>query len=221
MHRSTLFIAVFAATLLLSTAAQAQNAAATGQKLYRVVGADGQVFYTDQLPAEDVDKARSEISMSSGVTTDTIGRALTPEERAAAAQQAAATKAAAKQIDDVRQRERVLVTSYPNERDLTRAFEERFTLLDETIKATGIGIDSQRQSLASLLGHAADRELAGQSLNAKSAASLAQMHAQLQQQQAAMQQHETERAALNAEYQDTLALYRRLRTEMDAEAATR
>ena len=68
-------------SLLAAGTAEAQKAS---KRLYRWVDRDGKVQFSDSLPPEAVDQARTEISESGRVVAD-VDRALTAEERAASA----------------------------------------------------------------------------------------------------------------------------------------
>lgn len=189
---------------------------ADAQKLYRWVDEDGKVHYSQSLPPEAVDRARRELSARSGMTTGQVERALTDEERAEAAAEAAIMDASRKLAEERAQRDQVLTGSYSSESDLQRAYDERFSLVDETLKATRIGIDSQRQTLASLLASAADRELGGQAVDARTRESIRKTYADLSSQQTLMQRREAEQAALRAEFDETLARYRELKGDAPA-----
>lgn len=195
----------------IALALAAGSAHAAEQKLYRWVDEAGEVHYSDHLPPEEIDRARREISFTSGLAVGEVDRALTDEERAALLAEQARRRAQAASEDALRQRDDVLLGSYPSEGDLRRAYDERAALLAETLKATRIGIEAQRQSLTSLLGHAADLEMAGKQVNAKTLESLRAQREQLDQQLAALHERETEQAALDLEYRDTVARYRELR----------
>ena len=104
---------------------------------------------------------RTEISAKSGRTLDTVGRALTPDERAAAAQQAQQAQQAANQRMQEQRRDLAMVDSYATEADLRRAYGDRAELLDESIKASVLGLQNLHQSLLNLLTRAADDELSG------------------------------------------------------------
>lgn len=203
-----------AVAAVLAGALLAPDAAA--QKLYRWVDEDGKVHYTQSLPPEAVDRARRELSARSGMTTGEVERALTDEERAEADAESAILEASRKLADERNQRDQVLVGSYSSERDLQRAYDERFSLVDETLKATRVGIDSQRQTLASLLASAADREFGGQPVDAATQESIRETYIRLSSQQTLMQRREAERAVLEAEFDDTLARYRELKGDAPA-----
>lgn len=188
--------------------ALATGAADAGPKLYRWVDAAGNVRYSDHLPPEEVDRARREISFRSGLTTAEVDRALTDEERDAALAEAARLAEAALREEREQLREGALLGSYPVEADLQRAYDERAALLEETLEATRIGIAAQRQSLMSLLGHAADRELSGRQVDTKTRELVTTQRAQLDEQLLALHRREAERAALELEYRDILERYR-------------
>lgn len=209
MRASHSAIAIALGLILAAPAAQAQ-------KLYRWVDKDGKVHYSDAIPPEAVDQARRELSAKSGMTVGEVDRALTDEERAALAAAAAEAKTAAELAEEQRQRDEVLMASFPTEGDLQRAYDERIKLLEESLKAAQATIDGQRQSLASMLANAADRELNGQAVDAKTVGNVREAHRQVQLQQDLLQRRELELAALRIEFDTTLARYRELR---DAKAA--
>lgn len=197
----------------LAPVAEAQRGQQGGsQKLYRWVDADGKVHYSDSLPPEAVDQARRELSARTGLTVGEVHASPTDEERAAMAE----IEAAARAQEDARQRDLILLASYPSEDELTRAYTDRVKLLEETVRATQVGIEGQMQSLASILENAADRELTGQPVNAQMEDRIRSTYRAAATQQALLQRREAERAALDQEYQETLERYRRLRDEREA-----
>ena len=78
MVRRILSLAVVAAVLASGSAGAAEKA----KKLYRWVDKDGKVQFSDALPPEAVDQARTEINAESGMATASVEQAQTPEERA-------------------------------------------------------------------------------------------------------------------------------------------
>lgn len=206
---------ILALGCVLATAAAAQ---AQKQKLYRWVDKDGKVHYSDALPPEAVDRARRELSATSGMTVDTVERALTDAERDALSAEQAEALAAKRSAAEQAERDQMLLGSYPSEKDIERAYQERIALLEESLKASQVAIEGQRQSLASLLASAADRELSGQPVDARTVATVRETHRQIALQREQLQRHEIQRAALQQEFESTLARYRELRAEQDAKA---
>lgn len=179
MVRKILSLAVMAA-VLASAAAGAQEKA---KKLYRWVDKDGKVQFSDALPPEAVDQARTEINATSGMATGSVERALSPEERTAKQAHDTATATATKEAERIRQTEEAMIASFQNEDELKRSFRIRTELLQQTLDAIEAGIGSQRASLASLLADASEAELGGKAVNAKQASSIRELHVEMGKQQ--------------------------------------
>ncbi|GAB2665221.1 DUF4124 domain-containing protein [Arenimonas aestuarii] len=168
------------ALLLASGAAAGQEKA---KKLYRWVDKDGKVQFSDTLPAEALEQARTEISASSGRTTGEVGRALTPEEQAEFDRLAAEREVRQRADEKQRQTEEAMLASFQTEEDLRRSYGVRVTLMQENLNAIEAGIGSQRNSLTSLLADASEAELAGQPVNAKQAATIRELRQEMTKQQ--------------------------------------
>ncbi|MEZ5464181.1 MAG: DUF4124 domain-containing protein [Lysobacteraceae bacterium] len=208
-------IAIAAGTLLLAIA----NPAAA-QKLYRWTDKDGKVHYSDQVPPEAVENARSELNKQ-GVAVKQVDRALTTEERA---ERDAAAAAAAEQarIDAEKARqEDMLLTSYPTEEALERSYRERFDLLDQSISSTRTGVQSQQKSLNDLLEHAASLERAGKPVPATINQSIELARRQLDEQSSYLAQREKEREALTGEHASAILNYREVKAAAEAKQAER
>jgi vacuolar-type H+-ATPase subunit H len=178
--RSLLGVAVIS-TLLFAGIADAQQV--KPKKLYRWVDKEGKVQFSDTLPPEAVDQARTEISAQSGLATAVVERALTPEERAAQEIIDAALAKANQEAEQVRQTEEAMIASFQTEADLKRSFEVRTSLLQQTLDAIEAGIASQRASLAALLSDASDAELAGRPVNVRQASTIRELHSEMAKQQ--------------------------------------
>ncbi|HET9049324.1 MAG TPA: DUF4124 domain-containing protein [Chiayiivirga sp.] len=189
----------------LSPDAQAQR------KLYRWTDAEGNVHYTDSLPAEAVQDKQEEIN-NLGMAVKTTERALTPEEQAAYdAEQArlAVERAAA---EEQAKMDSVLIGSYPTESDLERAYRERFDLIEQSIVSAQVGIRSQEKSLGELLEHAADLERNGKPVPVAVRDSIKLARAQVDEQRGYLQKRENEKKLLSDEHDKTLSRYRELKT---------
>lgn len=165
----------------------------------------------DALPASAVDAERTEISARSGMATAHVSRALTADERSAAAAAAQQAKLDAEAAALRQRQELAMVESYATEADLRRAYGERIVLVDEALKTSRMGVDNLRNSLLSLLRQAGERELAGQAVAAPLADSIRSQHTDLQRQLAILDQQLVEQAALGGDLQAALARYRELK----------
>jgi hypothetical protein len=213
--RKTLTVAI----VLLVAAPIALMQSFAAPKLYHWVGTDGKDHYSDVLPPEALSQARQEISSTSGTTIKQVERALTPEERAAADAKAAADAQAADEAEKARQSDQALLTSYPTESDLQRHYDQQITQQTETLKSIQVGMESQQQSLSSMLVEASGHELSGKPVPAKLAASILTTHKQVLEQQALLVRQEAQSANVRQQAAAVMARYRALRVAADAERA--
>ena len=170
----------------------------------------------DALPASATDSARTEFSAKSGLTTGQVSRALTPEERAAAAAQAQLNQQTEFQLAAQRMREHAMAESYSTEADLRRAFNDRIALLDDTIKASQLSIGGLRQSLITLLRQAGEAELSGRPVPANLTGTIKTQHAELMRQQAMLVNHRKSRSEIDVELAHALQTYRDLKAPKPA-----
>ena len=164
----------------------------------------------DALPASAANSARIEISRRSGMTTGRIDRALTGSERSAAEQAAEVARKQAEALALQQRRDLAMVESYMTEADLRRAYGERTALLDETLKASKLGLSNLRLSLLALLRQAGDQELAGP-VTKRLVSSIRDQHDELLRQQQILLAQQQDRATLESELQDSLRRYRELK----------
>ncbi|MEO6263853.1 MAG: hypothetical protein ABIO58_02615 [Luteimonas sp.] len=173
----------------------------------------------DALPAEAAERARTEISARSGLRTGEVARALTEEERAAAAATAGQARVAADAEAARQRRDLAMVESYNTEADLRRAYGERISLLDASLKSSALGETNLRRSLISLLAQASDLELAGKPVSATIVANLRTQHGELHKQKRIFIQQRQDRAALDGELNDAVSRYRALKRPTGAAPA--
>jgi hypothetical protein len=182
------------------------------QKLYRWVDSEGKVHYSDSVPPEAVDRER-EMLNKRGRAVERVDRALTAEERAEQAERLAAEAAAAKAREEQAKLDAVLLGSYHSEVELTRAYTERFDLVEQTLESARIGIRSQEKSLLDLLDHAANIERSGKAPGERVDTSIVTARRQVVQQRAFLAKREAERVALRQEFEQTMARFRELKSQ--------
>jgi hypothetical protein len=210
--RNAIFRRALGATLLLGVVLSAQAAppANTGKKLY-CWDEGGRKVCGDALPAAAAAAARTEISARSGRTLDTVARAMTPEERAAAALAAQQAQQAASERMQAQRRDIAMVDSYATEADLRRAYGDRSELLDASIRASVLSLRNLHQSLLSLLSHAADDELSDKPVAKPRRDAIRSQHAELMKQERILAEQRADRTALDAELADAVQRYRALK----------
>jgi hypothetical protein len=202
-------------TLALLAAATA-GAQEQKKKLYRYVDKNGNVTYVDALPADATGAARKEFSSESGQTTGAVDRALTADELAARqANSEAAAKAAAIAAQQKLLEESMLV-NYQTEADLRRAYDERISLLQQTIESTDISLKNVRGSLASLLAEASEAELYGRKVDTRRAGTIRELRGEMVKQQAFQVTRLSELTTLNSEFDRVLVRFRELRGAADS-----
>src|SRR5690606_9846992 len=213
MHMTTtrlaclLLLAIVAAT---ATAA-AQDKAPASKKIY-CWEEDGHKVCGDALPADAADAARTEISARTGMTVRSVERAPTDDERARMAAERSQAARDAEAEAAAKRRDLAMVESYATEDDLRRAYGERITLVEESLKTSRLGLVNLRQSLLSLLRQAADLELRSQPVRKSLTQSIQRQHGDLLRQQAILEQQVHDRASLGSDLDQALERYRALKT---------
>ncbi|MEA9913591.1 hypothetical protein VDG39_12885 [Xanthomonas campestris pv. raphani] len=209
--RLALLAAVAAAVVAAPGVAQDKPAA---KKLY-CWNQNGARVCSDTLPPEAVNQARDEFNVKSGMRSAEVQRAMSSDERAAAAaseQQRQADLAA----EQMRKRtDQAMLMSYQSEDDLRRVFNERIAIVDNNIHTARFNVTSLREGLASMLRAAGDRELAGQAVADKLAGDIQQRHRELMAQLRLQGSFEQQRTALDGEITDILHRYRAMKGAQD------
>lgn len=202
-------IALAAATSLALGGTLAPDALAwkeSPKKLY-CWNEGGQRICSDALPASAVDRQRTEINSSSGMTVKRIARELTAEERA---QMEATARAAAVDAEQLR-REMAVAQTYDTEADLERSFRSRFDVLDEGLKTGNLARRNLQQSLLVLLRQANELELQSKPVGKRLREQIQTQHSDLQTLVSTQKRQQEERVALDAEFRQALARYRELK----------
>jgi regulator of replication initiation timing len=211
MKTSHAILACALATLPFAAAAQKRGVAPASKKLY-CWNENGIQVCGDALPPSAVDRARTEISAGSGLRTGEVPRALTPEERAAAAAEAVIAAEAAKREEATRRRDMAMSESYATEADLRRAYGERITLVEESIKSSRFSIDGLRQSLVAMLRQASELELEGKPVRPALANKILRQHDDLLRLQSMRDRQVLERAELASDLDQAVQRYREMKS---------
>lgn len=218
-HRNRMILAATTALALSAGLVSAVHAQSTQKKVY-CWNENGHKICSDALPAAAANAARTEISTKSGLATGQVARALTNSERADAAADAVVARRQAEAEAIQSRRDLAMVESYSAEADLRRAYGERTSLVDETIKASQLGLSNLRLSLIALLRQAGDWELDKKPVPKRLAESIMQQHHDLLRQQQILADQEHDRETLDAELDDAIARYRELKTSETGDSAT-
>ena len=140
-------------TLSLLIALVAIPAAQAG-KLYRWVDEEGNVHYTDQIPADQVDRSRDELS-DKGVRTATVPRAKTKEEREEERRVEQLRAEQQRLIEKQQAADRVLLRTFRSQDDIVMAMGGKLAAISVMIKITQGNIRRHQKKLADLQHQAA------------------------------------------------------------------
>ena len=195
----------------MRAAAGGHGAARAGRQEALLLGRGRHRVCGDTLPLDAVDRARTEISASSGARTGQVPRALTLDERQAASQAAQAAAEAEVAEAERHRRDLAMVESYATENDLRRAYGERITLVEESLKTSTLSLANLRQSLLSLLRQAAERELLGQPVDKRWPTASAPSTPTWWRQQAIKERQLLDRASLGSDLDAALERYRAMK----------
>ena len=199
------------AVLALLLAGVASAADTTKHNRYKWTDAEGNLHYSDALPAEAV-KYGYEIVSPQGVIIKHVDRAKTAEERTAAKAEIAKAKAA-KDAEETRVRtDQQMLAAYPTEEDLKRAQHQQSEMLETNLTSARISLQSQEKSLAEILGHAAELDSSGKSVPPALAKRIADTRKQVEDQRSYIARKENERDQTIAHFDDDLAHYRSVKT---------
>lgn len=208
VRRPVLLVTALPCLLMLASSAHAQP---SSQKKLYCWDQNGQRVCADSLPPEAVSAARQELNANSGMRTREVDRALTPEERAAQADEEARERTEAAAVETRRRTDQAMLVTFQNEDELRRVFDERITLVDNSIQTARYNVTSLREGLVTLLQTAAQTELAQRPVPDTLAGDIRQRHAHLLYNQRLQLNFERQRSALDTEIEETMQRYRTLK----------
>ena len=208
MSKNPLLLLLLGAAV--SSPAMAQKASPPVKKLY-CWNENGQRVCSDALPADAVNRAREEINAKSGMRTAEVARAMSEEERAQAASDEQQRQVDQAVADTRRRTEQAMLMSYQSEDDLRRVFNERTSIVDNSIRTARYNVTSLREGLVTMLQTAGDRELDGKPVAPVMAENIRSRHRELLRQRQLQASFERQRAELDVEITDITRRYRELK----------
>lgn len=182
---------------------------------YKWRDAQGNLHYSDSLPAEAA-RMGYEVVNSHGIVIKRVDRAKTKEELAQAKLLAERRKAEREAAEIQARTDAQLLAGYASEADLTRSQRLKTEMLDQQINAARISLRNQEQTLADLLGRAAEVERSGQALPPAKAEELATIRKQVDEQRQLVERRVNERAYAEEQFEKELARYRELKAKQQA-----
>ncbi|MGA8279168.1 MAG: DUF4124 domain-containing protein [Rhodanobacteraceae bacterium] len=203
-------------TVALCLACSVVNAAQGGGHRYKWRDSQGNLHYSDSLPA-DASMHGYDVINASGLVIQHVDRAQTAEERSAARRAAEKNKAASDQASNTARADQQLLAAYPNESDLEHAQQQQLDYLDKGIEAARVDLKNQEISLADMLDHAAEFDRADKPVPASLARQVSDMRARTRNERDTVSRKVAERAQTVRQFADELAHYRELKAAADAD----
>lgn len=177
------------------------------QKLYKWVDKDGNVHYSDQVPPDEVDKAREELN-EQGIVVESVARALTPEERAEQERLTRELEAERQRIEELQREDDKLLRMYASVEEIQHSQVQQVEAIDRSITAAQAYINGQSKNLASLLERAAQSESQGQKVSNSLTKMIKDVRSQIAEQEAFVASRENEKQQIIEEYKALIARFR-------------
>ena len=200
--RNTLFIL----SLLLPGIVEAS-------KLYKWKDEKGVVHYSDRLPP-DPDNAHQQLN-EHGHLVDAVPRALTPEEKAAAAEELRQAKLLrqqrAEQEARIRQRDRILLQTFTTERDLLLARDDRLNAIDSSINLAVSNNARLQERMTTLQARIERLQAQNKTVSENLLKQMAIYQAQTEKNQKFITLKQEQRQVLQQQFDADLARYRELK----------
>ena len=210
--RLTLLPVILLASILFAFSRQGDAGA-----LYKWVDENGQIRYSDRLPANQVKKKHQQLN-SQGVVLSTKEAAKSDEELAAEAEarrkreEQEAKEAALKEIQY--QKDQVLLLTFSSEEELGLARDDRLEVLDSVINLINKSITSTQQQLQQLITSAEDIYLSkGKEVPGGLAQKIEHFTGKLESRYAQLELKQDKKEQINKQYALDLARYRELTAE--------
>jgi len=197
--------------LLITGVLLALASGAAAQKLYKWVDEDGNVHYSDQVPPDQVDKAREELN-EQGVVVDRTARAPTAEELAEQARLASEADAERRRLERLHREDQKLLMMYPSVEDIIRIKEEQVDAINRSITAAEAYKEGQAKSLADLLERAGQMESNGKAVSEALTSQIKSLQSQIAEQEHFIAGRIEERERIVVEYGDLIERYREVRS---------
>jgi hypothetical protein len=213
------FSPILFSVLLIATALCLVFNPANAGALYKWIDEDGQIRYSDRLPAAQVKKKHHQLN-SQGVVLSTREAAKSEAELAADA--AAKLKLEkeeaiqAKLDEEQNKKDQVLLLTFSNEKELGLAREDRIEVLDSVIQLISKSISKTQQTLAELQTSADENYLSqGKEVPGGLAQKIEHFTRKKESRRAQLDSKMLEKEKINEQYEIDLARYRLLKAEAD------
>ncbi len=179
-------------------------------KLYKWVDEDGNVFYSDQIPPDQATK-RHQLLDERGIVRKNVRRAKTPEEIAEERRQKELQAERERMERAQAVRDQILLETFPSERDLILARDDRLASVDSAITLATKTLDDLRGRWEKLDTQMKSLQAERQPIPGNLAINHRQMSKQVESHSRALESRKEERDNIVAQFEADLLRYRELR----------
>lgn len=162
------------------------------------------------VPPEYAQQSHDEIN-ARGLTVRTKERAKTPEEIEAERQERERLEAQRKRDEEQAKLDRILLATYATEYDMRLAHKGKVAAIETQITHAEHLVKMLKEKLVELIQVAANQERSGKEVSADTLARIEDVKVQIGEQQDFIKGREEEKAVINAQFEDELAHFRRLK----------
>ncbi|MEZ5462059.1 DUF4124 domain-containing protein [Dokdonella sp.] len=196
--------------LLLLVPTLALSVLAAGNVRYKWRDAEGNLHYSDSLPAEAGIYGYDVIN-AQGVLVKRVEPAMTADEKAVAKAAAAKQRAEKDAAERQSRNDQQLLAANPTEADLLKTQAQQIEMLDLQIKSVQTSLQSLERSLTDLLGRAADLERSETSVPEKLNNQIGEVRSKINTQYALLERNKAERAKTLQGFDAEIERYRALK----------
>jgi hypothetical protein len=199
-----------AAHLVLSLLLSGLASLTHGDRLYRWVDEDGNVHYSDSVPADVVESGHTELN-EGGIAIRFVPPALTPEELE---REKELERLRAQQQRLVEQQQSVdlaLLRTFRSEEDIHRARDGRLDAIDVMINVTKNNVRRRQEWLAGLRAEAANLERTGKPVPQRLDDNIAQTERAIRDAYATIVDREEQKESIRFSFEQDLARFRQLK----------
>ena len=179
-------------------------------KLYKWVDEDGNVFYSDQIPPDQATK-RHQMLDDRGIVRKNVRRAKTPEEIAEERRQKELQAERDRIAREQAVRDQILLETFPSERDLILARDDRLASVDSAITLATKTLDELQSKYDRLDNEMKILQADRQPIPGNLAIDHRRVSNQLNAHSKALQSRKEERENIVAQFEADLLRYRELR----------
>lgn len=186
------------------------GASVSASQLYRWVDDDGKVHFSDRLPPEASDKARTELS-DEGIPVREVERAKTREEWLQEQELERLRKERQAQLEKQRREDEILLRSYRSADDLIMMRDGKIAAIDVMIQQVKGNVRRLQNQVNRFQSAAADLERAGKPVDRRTEEAIASTKESIEGELAQILEHERAKQGIYEKFADDLERFRRLK----------